>query len=84
LNFADLAGADLQGTNFRRAQMFADELNGALLTGLGPYQTTNFYGAGLGLADFQGAVCGSPNYIVAAGATLPHVLYLPAACQPPL
>jgi phosphatidylinositol-3-phosphatase len=84
LEYANLAGANLQGANLRGAQMFAAELNRAVLTGLGPSQPTNFDGAGLGLVDFQDAVCGSPNYIVAAGATISPVLYLPASCHPPL
>ena len=84
LQFANLAGANLQGANFRGAELFAAELNGAILTGLGPYQETNFDGAGLGLVDFQDAVCGSPNYIVANGASLSHALYVPKSCEPPL
>lgn len=84
LQYVDLAGADLQGADFRGAQLFSVNLYDAVLTGLGPYQLTNFDGAGLGLADLQDATCGSPNYIEANGATLSHVLYVPASCSPPL
>jgi len=84
LQFANLAGANLQGADLAGATLFSAELNGATLTGLGPGALTNFDGAGLTLVDFQDAVCGSPNYIVANGATLAHDLYVPKACEPPL
>jgi phosphatidylinositol-3-phosphatase len=84
LEFANLAGADLQAADLRGAILFAAELNGAILTGLGPSALTNFDGAGLTLVDLHDAVCGSPNYIVASGAILIQVLYVPKACAPPL
>ena len=84
LQFANLNGANLQGADLRGASLYAAELYGAVLTGLGPSALTNFDGAGLSLADFQDAICGSPNYIVANGASLGEVLYVPKTCQPPL
>jgi phosphatidylinositol-3-phosphatase len=84
LQFADLDGANLRGADLRGAEMYTAELYGAILTGLGPSELTNFDGAGLTLADFQDAVCGTPNYIVAHGATLIDTLYVPRTCKPPL
>jgi len=84
LTSANLAGANLSGADLRGANLYTAELNGAVLTGLGPSALTNFDGATLTLVDFQGAVCGSPNYIEASGATMFHVLYVPTACEPPL
>jgi phosphatidylinositol-3-phosphatase len=85
LQSADLAGVDFQGAQLQGASVENSDLSGAILTGLGPLasQHTNFDGADLFHADLIGAVCGSPNYIVAAGATL-HALGVPTSCRPPL
>jgi phosphatidylinositol-3-phosphatase len=85
LQSADLAGADLQGAQLQGASLEYADLTGATLTGIGPSasQETNFDGADLYHAVFTGAVCGSPNYITAAGATL-HAIGVPPSCRPPL
>ncbi len=59
---------------------------GAALTGLGPYpsEETNFDGAYLVLADLDDAVCGTPTYIVANGASLTGVQQVPTSRKPVL
>jgi phosphatidylinositol-3-phosphatase len=84
LDYADLAGATLSGADARGATFFSVDLYGATLTGLGPTEPTDFNGAGFGLADLQDAVCGTPNYIEANGATLGGILMVPTSCKPPL
>jgi phosphatidylinositol-3-phosphatase len=76
----NLRGAQLQGTNIKDA-----DLTGSILTGLGPasVQETNFDGADLDHAVLTHAVCGSPNYITATGATL-GAIGVPSSCRPPL
>jgi phosphatidylinositol-3-phosphatase len=83
LQYADLAGADLQGADFRGADLQFGDLTNAVLTGLGPAQPTDFDGASLLQAVLTGAVCGTPNYITAAGANV-NAVGVPAACVPPL
>ncbi len=85
LQSADLAGSDLEGAQLPGASLEDADLMGSTLTGLGPSasQETNFDGADLYHAVLTQAVCGSPNYITAAGATL-HAIGVPSSCRPPL
>jgi len=85
LQSADLAGANIQGAQLQGASLEYTDLMGATLTGVGPSasQETNFDGADLFHAVLTQAVCGSPNYITAAGATL-HAIGVPSSCRPPL
>jgi phosphatidylinositol-3-phosphatase len=85
LQFSDLAGANLRGADLRGANLAYADLAGAALTGLGPgpSQLTDLSGADLFEAQLAGAVCGSPNYIVAYGANL-EAVEVPSACAPPL
>jgi phosphatidylinositol-3-phosphatase len=85
LRLADLDGADLQGAQLQGANLEKANLTDSTLTGLGPSasQETNFDGADLYHAVFTDAVCGSPNYITAVGATL-HAIGVPSSCRPPL
>jgi hypothetical protein len=85
LQYADLAGASLQGADLQGAYLQYADLGGAWLTGLGPgaSELTNFDGASLYQANLVHAVCGSPSYIVAAGANI-NAVGVPAACSPPL
>jgi phosphatidylinositol-3-phosphatase len=86
VQYGDLRGADLSGANFRGADLQWAHLGVTTLTGLGAPRNlnTNFDGADLAHAILAGAICGSPNYIVANGATLSGTIGIPAACQPPL
>lgn len=83
LTDSNLAGADLQGTNFQGANLEHADLLGATLTGFGPVDPTDFDYASLFQAELTNAVCGKPNYILAAGANIDAV-GVPAACVPPL
>jgi phosphatidylinositol-3-phosphatase len=85
LQFADLSGASLRGADLAGANLAYADLSGADLTGLGAGfgNVTDLDGADLQDAMLAGAVCGSPNYIVARGADLAAV-EVPGGCQPPL
>jgi phosphatidylinositol-3-phosphatase len=85
LQYADLAGANLSGARLDGANLAYADLSGSTLTGLGPLpgQSTSFDGANLDQALLAGAVCGSPNYITAAGADV-NAVEVPPTCAPPL
>jgi uncharacterized protein YjbI with pentapeptide repeats len=85
LQYADLAGADLRGAQLQGASLEYADLAGARLTGLGASagQKTDFDGADLYHAVLVAAICGTPNYITAAGATL-QAIGVPSSCRPPL
>jgi phosphatidylinositol-3-phosphatase len=82
LQYADLAGASLRGADLAGASLQYADLGGAWLTGWAT-DRTDLDGAGLAQANLRGAVCGSPNYIVANGANTDAV-DVPTACSPPL
>ena len=85
LQYADLAGANLRGADLKGADLRYADLGWSELTGLGATRGrwTNFDGANLDYAVLSHAVCGSPNYIVAAGASL-NAIGVPTTCAPPL
>ena len=84
LQNANLAGANLQGANLQGDNLQHANLAGAILTGLSSTQMTNFNAANMQQVTLTGALCGSPNYITAAGANTQKAVNVPAACVPPL
>jgi phosphatidylinositol-3-phosphatase len=85
LEYADLQGANLRAAKLPGAQLEYADMASALLTGFGPTTSlaTNFNAADLYQAILTGALCGSPNYITAAGANI-NAVGVPATCEPPL
>jgi Pentapeptide repeats (8 copies) len=84
LQSANLAGTNLGGANLQGADLKSANLAGATLTGLSSKQPTNLGGANLQQAILTGAICGSPNYIVASGVNMQNAVGVPSACSPPL
>jgi uncharacterized protein YjbI with pentapeptide repeats len=83
LTGANLQDVDLQTADFQYAVLTYTDLEGATLTGTSSV-ATNFDDSDLEYANLTDAVCGAPNFIVAAGASVQNILDVPAPCNPPL
>lgn len=84
LQHASFANDNLGSLSFAHANMQMADLSGTMLTGTAT-QPTNFDGANMQNANLENAVCGSPNYITAAGANTQGIdLTGSSGCSPPL
>jgi hypothetical protein len=84
LQHASLANDNLGGLNFAGANLQWADLSGATLAGT-TTQSTNFNGANMQHANLENAICGSPNFITAAGTHTQQIdLTGSSGCNPPL